>query len=97
MNRSDEAGFRCPGHTEYLGELAKNWAEAAFPVMMIWSEKLAVAPVTIPGIDSADAVRRNRPAEAETSSAETGFADTVFLGGPKWGYRSAEIIVFTML
>ena len=42
-----EAGFRFPGHTEYLGELAKDWAEAAFPVMMIWSETLAVVPVTI--------------------------------------------------
>jgi len=42
-----DAGFRFPGHTEYLGELAKAWGEAAFPVMMIWSETLAVVPVTI--------------------------------------------------
>jgi 4-hydroxythreonine-4-phosphate dehydrogenase len=41
------AGFRFPGHTEYLGDLAKAWAEPAFPVMMIWSETLAVVPVTI--------------------------------------------------
>ena len=42
-----EAGFRFPGHTEFLGELARAWGEPAFPVMMIWSQTLAVAPVTI--------------------------------------------------
>ncbi len=42
-----EAGFKHPGHTEYLGELARAWGAPAFPVMMIWSEVLAVAPVTI--------------------------------------------------
>jgi 4-hydroxythreonine-4-phosphate dehydrogenase len=42
-----EAGFRYPGHTEYLGELAKAWGAQAFPVMMIWSSTLAVVPVTI--------------------------------------------------
>jgi 4-hydroxythreonine-4-phosphate dehydrogenase len=42
-----EAGFKHPGHTEYLGELARAWGVAAFPVMMIWSETLAVVPVTI--------------------------------------------------
>jgi 4-hydroxythreonine-4-phosphate dehydrogenase len=41
------AGFRFPGHTEYLGDLAKAWDESAFPVMMIWSKMLAVVPVTI--------------------------------------------------
>ncbi len=42
-----QSGFRFPGHTEYLGELAKGWGEPAFPVMMIWSETLAVVPITI--------------------------------------------------
>lgn len=42
-----EAGFSFPGHTEYLGELAKGWGAPAFPVMMIWSSALAVVPVTI--------------------------------------------------
>jgi 4-hydroxythreonine-4-phosphate dehydrogenase len=42
-----QAGFKHPGHTEYLGELAKAWGGPAFPVMMIWSKTLAVAPVTI--------------------------------------------------
>jgi 4-hydroxythreonine-4-phosphate dehydrogenase len=42
-----DAGFAFPGHTEYLGELAKAWGGLAFPVMMIWSEMLAVVPVTI--------------------------------------------------
>jgi 4-hydroxythreonine-4-phosphate dehydrogenase len=39
-----DAGFRHPGHTEYLGELAGGAAE---PVMLIWSPLLAVVPVTI--------------------------------------------------
>jgi 4-hydroxythreonine-4-phosphate dehydrogenase len=42
-----DAGFRFPGHTEYLGELAKAWGGPAFPVMMIYSEALKVVPVTI--------------------------------------------------
>ena len=42
-----QAGFKHPGHTEYLGALAKAWDSPAFPVMMIWSETLAVVPVTI--------------------------------------------------
>jgi 4-hydroxythreonine-4-phosphate dehydrogenase len=42
-----EAGFPHPGHTEYLGELAKSWGEPAQPVMMIWSPLLAVVPITI--------------------------------------------------
>ena len=42
-----EAGFRHPGHTEFLGELAKGFGGAREPVMMIWSEKLAVVPITI--------------------------------------------------
>jgi 4-hydroxythreonine-4-phosphate dehydrogenase len=42
-----EAGFKYPGHTEYLGALAEDWGAPAFPVMMIWSETLAVVPVTI--------------------------------------------------
>lgn len=37
------AGFRYPGHTEFLGHLAG----AARPVMLIWSEELAVVPVTV--------------------------------------------------
>jgi 4-hydroxythreonine-4-phosphate dehydrogenase len=42
-----EAGFKYPGHTEYLGALAEVWGAPALPVMMIWSETLAVVPVTI--------------------------------------------------
>jgi 4-hydroxythreonine-4-phosphate dehydrogenase len=42
-----QAGFKYPGHTEYLGALAETWGAPAFPVMMIWSETLAVVPVTI--------------------------------------------------
>ena len=42
------AGFRYPGHTEYLAELARvDAGPAPRPVMMIWSEELAVVPVTI--------------------------------------------------
>jgi 4-hydroxythreonine-4-phosphate dehydrogenase len=42
-----DAGFKHPGHTEFLGELARRVDPAADPVMLIWSEALAVAPVTI--------------------------------------------------
>ncbi len=42
------AGFQHPGHTEFLAELAGRGREAIpRPVMMIWSEELAVVPVTI--------------------------------------------------
>ncbi len=41
-------GFGHPGHTEFLGELAlRHWGRKVTPVMMIWSEQLAVVPVTI--------------------------------------------------
>ena len=42
-----DAGFSHPGHTEFLGELARRADPAAEPVMLIWSPLLAVAPVTI--------------------------------------------------
>ena len=42
-----DSGFRYPGHTEFLGELAKGFGGAHEPVMLIWSEKLAVVPITI--------------------------------------------------
>jgi 4-hydroxythreonine-4-phosphate dehydrogenase len=42
-----EAGFGFPGHTEYLGELARLWGKPAQPVMMLWSTELSVVPVTI--------------------------------------------------
>lgn len=42
------AGFRHPGHTEYLAALsAEGEAAPPHPVMMLWSEELAVVPVTI--------------------------------------------------
>jgi len=41
------AGFQHPGHTEFLAELAARNGNAPRPVMMIWSETLAVVPVTI--------------------------------------------------
>ncbi|MFN3685522.1 4-hydroxythreonine-4-phosphate dehydrogenase PdxA [Salinarimonas sp.] len=43
-----EAGFRHPGHTEYLATLAVAPGEAPpRSVMMLWSEGLAVVPVTV--------------------------------------------------
>lgn len=43
-----EAGFRHPGHTEFLAALAAAPGEAPpHPVMMLWSETLAVVPVTV--------------------------------------------------
>jgi 4-hydroxythreonine-4-phosphate dehydrogenase len=43
------AGFRHPGHTEWLGELAeRQWNTGPLtPVMLLWSPQLAVVPVTI--------------------------------------------------
>jgi len=41
------AGFRHPGHTEFLAELAADGGQAPQPVMMLWSPALAVVPVTI--------------------------------------------------
>jgi 4-hydroxythreonine-4-phosphate dehydrogenase len=41
------AGFRHPGHTEFLAELAATAGRPPHPVMMLWSPALAVVPVTI--------------------------------------------------
>ncbi len=42
------AGFRHPGHTEFLAELcADDAGQAPTPVMMLWCGELAVVPVTI--------------------------------------------------
>jgi len=41
------AGFRHPGHTEFLAELAATNGRVPQPVMMLWSPTLAVVPVTI--------------------------------------------------
>jgi len=41
-------GFAEPGHTEFLAKLADEHAGRAWhPVMMLWSDELAVVPVTI--------------------------------------------------
>jgi len=42
-----EAGFRHPGHTEFLAFLAAQGGIEPHPVMMLWSETLAVVPVTV--------------------------------------------------
>jgi 4-hydroxythreonine-4-phosphate dehydrogenase len=42
------SGFAEPGHTEFLARLvAEMTGKVAQPVMMLWSEELAVVPVTI--------------------------------------------------
>jgi len=41
------AGFRHPGHTEFLAELASGDGKPPQPVMLLWSPALAVVPVTI--------------------------------------------------
>src|SRR3954451_16580497 len=41
------AGFRHPGHTEFLAELAAHDGKAPQPVMLLWSPALAAVPVTI--------------------------------------------------
>jgi 4-hydroxythreonine-4-phosphate dehydrogenase len=42
-----DAGFRHPGHTEFLAELAAQDGKTPQPVMLLWSPVLAVVPVTI--------------------------------------------------
>jgi 4-hydroxythreonine-4-phosphate dehydrogenase len=43
-----QAGFAHPGHTEFLAALAAEPGKAPpHPVMMLWSEALAVVPVTV--------------------------------------------------
>lgn len=43
-----DAGFRHPGHTEYLAALSVDpGSPAPRPVMMLWSDALAVVPVTV--------------------------------------------------
>jgi 4-hydroxythreonine-4-phosphate dehydrogenase len=42
-----DAGFRHPGHTEFLAELATHDGRTPLPVMLLWSPTLAVVPVTI--------------------------------------------------
>ncbi len=41
------AGFRHPGHTEYLAHLAADGGPEPLPVMLLWCDDLAVVPVTI--------------------------------------------------
>jgi 4-hydroxythreonine-4-phosphate dehydrogenase len=42
------AGFAHPGHTEFLGKLARKFYRGtARPVMLLWSRELAVVPATI--------------------------------------------------
>jgi 4-hydroxythreonine-4-phosphate dehydrogenase len=43
-----DAGFPHPGHTEFLAALAASGdGPAPHPVMMLWSEQLAIVPVTV--------------------------------------------------
>ncbi|MBM3563497.1 MAG: 4-hydroxythreonine-4-phosphate dehydrogenase PdxA [Alphaproteobacteria bacterium] len=43
-----KAGFKHPGHTEFLGELAhRHYGGDYRAVMMLWSQELAVVPMTI--------------------------------------------------
>jgi len=42
-----DAGFAFPGHTEFLGDLARRNGLPARPVMMIASDDLRVVPVTV--------------------------------------------------
>ncbi|THD64900.1 MAG: 4-hydroxythreonine-4-phosphate dehydrogenase PdxA [Bradyrhizobium sp.] len=51
------AGFRHPGHTEFLAELAASGGQPPQPVMMLWSPALVVVPVTI-HLSLRDAVAR---------------------------------------
>ena len=53
-----KAGFKHPGHTEFLAELAhRHYGGDDRAVMMLWSEELAVVPITI-HIPLSDAPKR---------------------------------------
>jgi len=53
-----KAGFKHPGHTEFLGELAhRHYGGDYRAVMMLWSQELAVVPLTI-HIPLSDAPKR---------------------------------------
>lgn len=42
------AGFPHPGHTEFLGALSEElWGQPVRPVMLLWADEIAVAPVTV--------------------------------------------------
>lgn len=42
-----EAGFKYPGHTEFLGALAKQWGGTYRPVMMLAGPELRTVPATL--------------------------------------------------
>ena len=42
-----EAGFKHPGHTEFLGALAKQWGGTYRPVMMLAGPELRTVPATL--------------------------------------------------
>ncbi|MDR7037852.1 4-hydroxythreonine-4-phosphate dehydrogenase [Methylobacterium sp. BE186] len=75
-----QVGFAHPGHTEFLAALAAGpGAEPPLPVMMIWSEGLAVVPVTIhvalrrvPDLLTADLVERTARIVAADLTARFG-------------------------
>ena len=77
-----QVGFAYPGHTEFLAALAvPPGLPAPLPVMMIWSEDLAVVPVTIhvalrrvPELLTQDLVERTARIVAQDLKARFGLA-----------------------
>jgi 4-hydroxythreonine-4-phosphate dehydrogenase len=74
-----EAGFRHPGHTEFLGALAQRSGLQATPVMMLACDELRVVPATIhiplkdvPGTLSADLIVQTITVTADALSREFG-------------------------
>jgi 4-hydroxythreonine-4-phosphate dehydrogenase len=56
-----KAGFKHPGHTEFLAELAhRHYGGDDRAVMMLWSDELAVVPITIhiPFVDAPKSLTR---------------------------------------
>ena len=71
------AGFRHPGHTEFLAELAANGGRAPRPVMMLWSPALAVVPVTIHlSLREALAAALDRPDRGDGPDCRCGSRDS---------------------
>jgi 4-hydroxythreonine-4-phosphate dehydrogenase len=77
-----EAGFRFPGHTEYLAHLAeKRWGGAVRPVMMLAGPQLRTIPVTIhvalaavPGLLTTDLIVDTARIAARDLAARFGIA-----------------------
>ena len=81
-----EAGFRHPGHTEFLAQLCAQGEEVPHPVMLLTSGELHVVPVTvhIPLKDVPDALSETLIVETVEIAARA-FRELFHLSSPRIG------------